>query len=36
MTGGLITINQVPEPGTWVLAAMAASVIACATRRRKR
>jgi len=36
MTGGLITINQVPEPGTWALAALAAGAIACTTRRRKR
>lgn len=36
LAGGLITINQVPEPGTWALAAVATGAIACTTRRRKR
>lgn len=36
ITGGLITINAVPEPGTWALAAVATGTIVCAMRRRKR
>lgn len=36
MTGGLITINSVPEPGVSLLAAIASGVLAGAARRRKR
>lgn len=34
MTGGLITINQVPEPGTWALAVIATAMLGAASRRR--
>lgn len=34
MTGGLITISQVPEPGTWALGAIAASILCISARRR--
>ena len=36
ITGGLITINAVPEPGTWALAAIATATLATLARRRQR
>jgi hypothetical protein len=33
MTGGLITINAVPEPGTWALAGIGAIVAAVLSKR---
>ena len=36
MTGGLITINAVPEPSTWALAAIGATALAALARRRQR
>ena len=34
LTGGLITINQVPEPTTWALASIATMMLALAARRK--
>jgi hypothetical protein len=36
MTGGLITINAVPEPSTWAMAAIGATALAALARRRQR
>ena len=36
ITGGLITINAVPEPGTWALAVIATATLATLARRRQR
>ena len=36
ITGGLITINAVPEPGTWALAAIGATVAAVLAKRSKK
>ena len=36
ITGGLITINAVPEPGTWALAAIATATLVTLARRRQR
>jgi hypothetical protein len=36
MTGGLITINAVPEPSTWALVAIGATALAALSRRRQR
>lgn len=36
MTGGLITINAVPEPSTWAFAAIATAALSALARRRQR